>query len=248
MNWYKDIFEDIGEDFEIIFAGQMPRTGAQVEFAIQALRLTPGARVLDIACGVGRHSIELARRGYQVTGLDLSPTLLHIAAERAQRAGVQVNWVHADMREIPFTQEFDAAFNIFSSWGYLESEDEDQKVLAAVARALKPGGAFLLETAHRDWLIRHFQPHIWNEGIGVLVLEDRMLDLLGGRLLSTWTALYDDGRRRQWQMSIRQYTAAELRRMLENAGFTVSQSFGGYDGAPLTLDSSRLILVAELAG
>ncbi len=248
MNWYETIFEDMGEDFELIFAGQMPRTGAQVEFAIQALRLAPGARVLDVACGVGRHSIELARRGYQVTGLDLSPKLLQIAAERAERAGVQVNWVRADMREIPFTQEFDAAFNIFSSWGYLESEEEDQKVLNAVARALKPGGAFLLETAHRDWLVRHFQPHSWNEGIGVLVLEDRILDLVSGRLLSTWTALYDDGRRRQWQMNTRQYAAAELRRMLETAGLTLSQSFGGYDGAPLTLESPRLILVAELPG
>lgn len=248
MNWYATIFEDIGEDFEIIFAGQMPRTGAQVEFAIQALRLAPGARVLDIACGVGRHSIELARRGYHVTGLDLSPTLLKIAAERAERAGVEVNWVRADMREIPFTQEFDAAFNIFSSWGYLESEDEDQKVLTAVARALKPGGAFLLETAHRDWMIRHFQSHAWSEGVGVLVLEDRVLDLLSGRLLSTWTAIYNDGRRRQWQVNTRHYTAAELRRMLESAGFTISQSFGGYDGAPLTLESPRLILVASLPG
>lgn len=248
MNWYATIFEDIGEDFEIIFAGQMPRTGAQVEFAIQALRLAPGARVLDIACGVGRHSIELARRGYHVTGLDLSPTLLKIAAERAERAGVEVNWVRADMREIPFTQEFDAAFNIFSSWGYLESEDEDQKVLTAVARALKPGGVFLLETAHRDWMIRHFQSHAWSEGVGVLVLEDRVLDLLSGRLLSTWTAIYNDGRRRQWQVNTRHYTAAELRRMLESAGFTISQSFGGYDGAPLTLESPRLILVASLPG
>jgi len=247
MNWYETTFEDIGEDFELIFAGQMPRTGAQVEFAIQALRLAPGSHVLDVACGVGRHSIELARRGYQVTGLDLSPKLLQIASERASRAGVQVNWVRADMREIPFTQEFDAAFNIFSSWGYLESEDEDQKVLSAVAHALKPGGAFLLETAHRDWLIRHFQPHAWNEGIGVVVLEDRVLDLVSGRLLSTWTAIYDDGRRRHWQMNTRQYAAAELRRMLQTAGFSVSQSFGSYDGAPLTLESPRLILVAELA-
>ncbi len=245
-NWYEQTFEEIGEDFEIIFAGQMPRTGAQVEFAIQALRLAPGAHVLDIACGVGRHSIELARRGYQVTGLDLSQTLLNTAAARARRAGVEVNWVRADMREIPFTQEFDAAFNIFSSWGYLESEAEDEKVLAAVARALKPGGAFLLETAHRDWLIHHFQPHTWHEGIGVVVLEEQMLDLLTGRLHSIHTAIYDDGRQRRWQLNTRLYTASELRRMLETAGFAVSQSFGGYDGAPLTLESSRLILVAEL--
>jgi ubiquinone/menaquinone biosynthesis C-methylase UbiE len=245
-NWYEQTFEDIGEDFEIIFAGQMPRTRAQVEFAIQALRLAPGARVLDIACGVGRHSIELARRGYHVTGLDLSPTLLKIAAERAERAGVQVNWVRADMRQIPFSQEFDAAFNIFSSWGYLETEEEDQKVLASVARALKPGGALLLETAHRDWLIRHFQARSWSEGIGVLVMEERVLDLLSSRLLDTWTAIYEDGRQRRWQINTRLYTAAELRRMLESAGFRLSQSFGGYDGAPLTLESSRLILVGEL--
>ncbi|HEX6777168.1 MAG TPA: hypothetical protein VF099_03150, partial [Ktedonobacterales bacterium] len=88
----------------------------------------------------------------------------------------------------------------------------------------------------------------WSEGVGVLVLEDRVLDLLSGRLLSIWTAIYDDGRRRQWQVNTRHYTAAELRRMLEASGFTISQSFGGYDGAPLTLESQRLIVVASLPG
>ena len=166
MHWYEQIFDEIGEEFEIIFAGQMPRTGAQVEFAIQALRLAPGARVLDIACGVGRHSIELARRGYQVTGLDLSPRLLQIAAQRAERAGVQINWVQADMRAIPFTQEFDAAFNIFSSWGYLESEQEDEKVLAAVASALKPGGAFLLGPFTAINSFRVFNPTCGTRALG----------------------------------------------------------------------------------
>ena len=87
---------------------------------------------------------------------------------------------------------------------------------------------------------------MWNQGIGVLVLEERRFDLLTSRVIANWTAIYDDGRRRNWQMTIRHYTAAELRRMLETAGFTVAQSFGNYDGSPLTLESARLILVAEL--
>jgi SAM-dependent methyltransferase len=245
MSGYERMFEELGEDFDLVFAQQMQRTGVQVEFAQRALRLAPGAHVLDIACGVGRHAVALARRGYRVTGLDISPTLLRIAAGRAERAAIQVEWVEADMRAIPFADTFDAALNLFSSWGYFESDAEDQRVLRSVAAALKPGGRFLLEVSHQPWIARHFQPQGWHEAGGVAVLEQRALDLMAGRLASEITVIYPDGRRRTWQYDLRLYTAPEVARMLGEAGMTVVSAYGGYDGAPLSLDSSRLLVLAE---
>jgi SAM-dependent methyltransferase len=245
MNWYERMFEELGEDFDLVFAHQMQRTGAQVEFAARALRLAPGAAVLDVGCGVGRHALELARRGYHVTGLDLSPTLLGIATERAQRAEIDVTWIKADMRAIPFTETFDAALNLFSSWGYFESDVEDLRVLRAVAGALKPGGRLLLEVSHQPWIARHFEPFGWHEAGGVVVLEQRSLNLMSGRLASEITVIYPDGHRRTWPYDLRLYTAAEVTNMLAEAGMTVVEAYGGYDGAPLGLDSSRLIVVAE---
>lgn len=245
MNLYERMFEELGEDFDLVFAQQMQRTGAQVEFAERALRLAPGAHVLDVACGVGRHALELARRGYQVTGLDLSPTLLRVAADRAERTGTEVEWVHADMRAIPFTNTFDAAMNLFSSWGYFERDDEDQRVLVSVAGALKPGGRFLLELSHQAWIARHFAPRGWHEAGGMTVLEQRTLDLLAGRMASEITVVYPDGRHRTWPYDLRLYTLPEVARMLAEAGFAVAAVYGGYDGVPLSLESSRLIIVAE---
>lgn len=245
MNWYERMFEELGEDFDLVFARQMQRTGAQVEFAVRALRLSPGAHLLDVACGVGRHALDLARRGYRVTGLDISPTLLRIAQDRAQKAGIEVEWVAADMRAIPYRDTFDAALNLFSSWGYFESDAEDERVLRSVAAALKPGGRFLLELSHQPWIARHFEPHGWHEAGGVVILEQRSLDLMAGRLASEITVVYPDGRRRTWPYDLRLYTAPEVTRMLDAAGFAVTAAYGGYDGAHLSLDSGRLIVVAE---
>lgn len=245
MNWYERMFEDLGEDVDLVFAGQLQRTGAQVEFAARALRLPPGAHVLDVACGAGRHAIELARRGYQVTGLDLSPALLRVAGQRAERAGTPVAWIEADMRAVPATADYDAALNLFSSWGYFESDAEDARVLKSVAGALKPGGRFLLELSHQPWILRHFEPRGWHEAGGIVVMEQRTLDLMAGRMAVEMTILYPDGRRQTWPYDQRLYTAPEVVRMLGEAALEVIEVFGGYDGAPLALDSPRLIVLSE---
>jgi SAM-dependent methyltransferase len=156
-----------------------------------------------------------------------------------------VEWVQADMRAIPFTDTFDAALNLFSSWGYFESDAEDLRVLCSVAGALKPGGRFLLEVSHQPWIARRFQQQGWHEAGGLTVLEQRTLDLMAGRIASEMTVIYPDGRRRTWPFDLRLYTAPEVTRMLREAGLSVAEVYGGYDGAPLSLDSTRLLVVAE---
>ncbi|MDQ3388448.1 MAG: class I SAM-dependent methyltransferase, partial [Gemmatimonadota bacterium] len=129
------------------------RTLAEVEGIVDILGLSDGARILDLACGWGRHSTELARAGFRVTGLDLSETLLARARRRAQAAGVEVEWVRADMREIPGAGGYDAVLSLFSSLGYFLSDEEDLRVLRGARAALRPGGWFLLETMHRDHIV-----------------------------------------------------------------------------------------------
>ena len=113
---------------------------SQVDFVIDKLALEPGAKVLDLCCGQGRHLIDLARRGYDVVGLDLSEYMLEECKAAAAVEGINPVLVHADMREIGFATEFDAVINMFASFGYLETDDEDQKVLNAASLALKGGG------------------------------------------------------------------------------------------------------------
>ena len=106
-------------------------TERETAFVVEALGLQEGDRVLDLACGHGRHAIALAQRGMVVTGQDLNEDYLRMARERRQRVkGVEIETVHGDMRDIPFTDEFDAVINMFTAFGYFESEEEDEKVLA----------------------------------------------------------------------------------------------------------------------
>ncbi len=243
--WYEDYFE--GEWLDLI-ALQAPaeRTEQQTGFIVEALALEPEARVLDLACGHGRISLELARRGYRVTGLDLSPRSIEIARETAAREGLEVDFIESDMREIPFEAEFDAVINIFTAFGYFDEESENQRVLDAVARALKPGGAFLIDTINAPALFRRYQERRWEPlEDGTLFLQEHRYQFLTGRNEATWTFIRPDGTLSDLSHSVRLYSPHELARMLEQAGLPVEQTWGNFEGAELSLETFRLIVRAR---
>ena len=242
--WYEDFF---GDDYLRIYAPFLPaaRTETEVEHIVTLLGLTHGNTLLDLCCGQGRHAIPLAQRGYKITGLDLSGDLLRVAEENAEHQDLRIRWIHSDMRKIPFTEEFDAIINIFTSFGYLENEDEDQRVLQQVYKALKPGGRFLLETVYQPKVVRAFSPYgIIRYDDGLIVLEERHIDLLNSRNEVHITLLDRNGKRIEYHQSMRIYTLSELKRMLENAGMMLLGYYGGLDQGSLTLDS-RLVLLAQ---
>jgi SAM-dependent methyltransferase len=225
------------------------RTIQEVDDLLRLLRLPPDSTVLDLACGYGRHALLLAQRGYQVTGFDNSEHLLRLAQQSdavAQR--VQVRWIHGDMRDIPFTNEFDAVLSLFSSFGYFEEEEENQRVLHQVQRALKPEGLLLMDLISQLRLVRNFSPSgITRYNNGLIVAEERHFDLLTGRNEVCVTLLYPDGRRQEYRHSMRVYTPQELGSMCAIAGLPVQAYYGGLDGSPLTLES-RLVIVGRKAG
>jgi SAM-dependent methyltransferase len=143
-------------------------------------------------------------------------------------------------------REVDAVINMFTAFGYLESQDEDQQVLKQVYKALKPGGHFLLETMHPEALIRHFSPHmIEHYPEGLIVLEERNFDLLTSRANVKITMIYPNGQRKEYGHAARVYSLTELAQMLAVAGLQVKAYYGAWDGSKLTIDSFRLILLAQ---
>jgi SAM-dependent methyltransferase len=246
--WYKAFF---GEDYLHIYEPVLTpdRTQREVDGIVNLLALPQGSSILDLCCGHGRHAIPLAQRGFQVTGQDLSEVFLREAEKEAQAQSVHVQWLHGDMRNIPFENEFDAVINIFTAFGYLEDQGEDQKVLQQVSKVLKPGGLFLLETIHREGLMRHYA----SQGIshypeGLIVLEERRFDLLTSRNEVNVTMLFSDGQRREYSHSLRVYTLTELAQMLAMAGLEVKAYPGAWDGSALTIGSFRLILLSQKVG
>jgi SAM-dependent methyltransferase len=247
--WYTGFFDD---DYLRIFDPVLApeRTAAEVNGVVEQLGLAPGARLLDLCCGQGRHAVPLARLGHRVTGLDLSRPLLARAAAAAADGGQPVGLVAADMRRLPFADgSFDAVLNLFHSFGYLEDEAEDELVLAEVARVLAPGGRFLQELANREALVRGWHDsEVARHDDGLLVLQERALDLRTSRDLVRYTWLHPDGRQVTRQASIRLYTLTELEAMLGRAGLELLAVAGDLDGGPLELDSSFVVTVSGRAG
>lgn len=242
--WYQTFF---GEDYLRIYAPFLPpeRTAREVTGIITLLNIQPGKSILDLCCGHGRHAIPLAQRGYQITGQDLSAVFLQRAESEAEALGLDTHWVHSDMKNIPYENEFDAIINIFTSFGYLASEEEDLRVLQQVQRALKSGGHFLLETVYQPRVLRAFSPHgIIRYDSGLVVLEERRIDLLTSRNEVRITMIYPDGRRSEHRQSMRIYTLSELVQMLATAGLQTRAYYGDLDGSALTMDS-RLVIVSQ---
>ena len=243
--WYETFFDQHWLDAVALTAPD-EWTAQQTEFIVEHLELGPGARVLDLAGGHGRLAIPLAERGYRVTLLDLSEPSLARAREAAAARGVEVEIVRADMRDLEGAEEYDAVLNFYSAFGYFESEEEDERVVTAVARALVRGGVFLLDTVNPLRLFRDWQPRGWREvPDGGLMLEEREYDVTGGRSNARWTILYGDGRRAELAHSMRLYTLPEFRRMLDRAGLVLERAWGSVDGSEYTLASNRLIFRAR---
>jgi len=243
--WYVDFF---GEEYLRIYSHALTeeRTQREADQLVGLLDLPPGSDILDLCCGHGRHAIALAERGYQITGQDLNAFFLEKAEAEATTAGVEVRFIRSDMRRIPFENRFDAVINMFSAFGYLESQEDDQAVLKQVEMALKPGGLFLMETIHQAWLVRNFEPRGWHVGEDdIVVLEERELDLLTGRNQVTVTLIRPDGSRQQQGHAMRIYTAAELIRMVRQADLEIKEVYGGLDRSALSLDARRVVLLAQ---
>jgi SAM-dependent methyltransferase len=197
--------------------------------------------VLDVPCGTGRIAVPLAERGFTVAGLDISGTVL----ARAREDGPGLDFRQGDMRELPWADgSFDAVLNFWTAFGYFESQDEDERVLAEFARVLGPGGVFVLDTVNQLALIRGFRPQAFEEVEGVLVLQEHTYDQVTGRSRARWTFLRD-GQRSELSFEHRLYTTPEYVAMLGRAGFEPSAFYGGFDGAELGWDTWRQIIVAR---
>ncbi|WHT22002.1 class I SAM-dependent methyltransferase [Crossiella sp. CA-258035] len=219
------------------------RADAEAGLLWRLLELRPGLTVLDLACGHGRLSNRLAARGCRVTGLDITPVFLDRARAEAAGSGLQVDYVLGDMRELPWSGEFDRVVNWFSSFGYFADAD-NRRVLAEVRRVLRPGGRFALETMHLIWLLRHFRESVRRElPDGTVVLDEHRLDAATARSVGRRT-VSRNGQDRVVSYFIRLFAYPELADWLRAAGFAEVTGFGP-DGEPLTAASRRLIVVAD---
>jgi SAM-dependent methyltransferase len=242
MYWWQKFFD---EHYLRVYKELEKETSREVEAIVRMMDLKPKAKILDLCCGYGRHSIELVQRGFQVTGYDLSDFFIEKAKKDSVDSGVEVEFVKGDMRKLPFDKEFDAVVNVFTSFGFFDKESDDFKVTKGVSRALKKGGLFLLDLKNREYLIRNFQRRRWRQQEDFIMLEDNFFDLFTSRWELTRTLVFENGRKKENSFSLRMYTFTEILNLLKKSGFILESVYGDFDFREYSLDSPRMILISR---
>ncbi|MCK6076125.1 class I SAM-dependent methyltransferase [Paenibacillus silvae] len=240
--WYEKSF---GEDYLLVYKHRdVHGAYEEVHKMINWLKLHPGAEVLDLCCGMGRHSLALADAGLQVTGVDLSDVLLQEARELDTEH--RVRWVHADMRSVPLEGGFDAVVNLFTSFGYFPEDVEQLKVLYAIHHMLRPGGRFIIDFINTAYVKEHLVPHSVREDEGQRIEEFRRIQDGFVQKEIRITDIAAGAEPRIYKESVKLYSCEELSDLIHEAGLKVDQVHGGYDEEQYEEQTSpRMIFVGH---
>src|SRR5512134_134703 len=240
--WYETIFD---ERYPELFGPLEQDPEEEVAQIIGLIPIPPGSAVADLGCGRGRHAIPLSRRGYRVTGVDLSEKMLRVARERAEREGAPVEWVREDMREFVRPAAFDVFLSLFSSFGYF-GDEENQKVLDNVGRSLKRGGVLLLDlrNARKGLAGEEGMETTVKVPSGRLCMRVRF-DRATGRARAEHELVRPDGIRISSAFDVRIYSEGELARMIGKTGMRVVAVHGSLDGAPFGAGADRMVVIGR---
>ncbi|MDR2500540.1 MAG: class I SAM-dependent methyltransferase [Treponema sp.] len=201
-------------------------------------------RLLDLCCGFGRITLEMARRGFCAAGVDITESYLETARSDAAYENLTVEYIHGDVRSFKRPGAFDLAVNLYISFGYFENPDDDRLLARNAFDSLKEGGSFIIETLGKELAVRDFVESGWFERAGYMVLtEYEPVDSWTG-LKNRWI-LVKDGRTIERTFTQRLYAASELRRLLLDTGFSQVELYGNWDEAPYDQRSETLIAAAR---
>lgn len=241
-NWWQTFFSGMFVESWLQMIGE-EQTKTEAEFLKRELEVSPPAKVLDVPCGGGRHSLALAAAGYQMTGVDISSDFLKTARLTGTHRKLNVTWEQRDMRDLPWRQEFDGAFCFGNSFGYYDDAG-NAEFLRGVAGVLKPGAKFLLDTgALMEGILFSFQERNWYQIGHIKFLRNARYDPPTSRIETEYT-LIRDGKTETKSALHRIFTYRELCELVTKAGFTNIQGSGGLNREPFVMGSKRLLLIA----
>jgi ubiquinone/menaquinone biosynthesis C-methylase UbiE len=243
MAWYEQSF---GEDYLIVYKHRdLQGAYEEVRRMMDWLQLEKGAEILDFCCGMGRHSMALTEFGYKVTGMDLSTVLLDEAKKLDGDRKVQ--WIRGDMRQIPLNHTFDAVMNLFTSFGYFESDEENERVLHEMDRVLKPGGKFIIDFLNSDYVTAHLVPSSERMTEGMKIQETRSIEdgFVRKRIVISEKGHPD----RHYLEQVKLYRLQQFKEMLQGTNLNIDQLYGNYDKTSYHESTSpRLIIVGHKEG
>lgn len=214
----------------------------QINQIISLLKLQKSEKILDLCCGPGRHSLELARREYEVTGIDMVEYFVKKAMQKAEAEKLNVEFIQADMREFIRPAYFDVVINMATSFGFFNDED-NQKVIMNVYKSLKEQGKLLMDLINKDMIQRNFVSETKKEREGMIMISKSSFSLDGKRL--NGTSIFKKGDKSfELISSYRLYSISELKELLSDCGFKKISIYDDYDGSQYNNKSNRLIALA----
>lgn len=245
--WWKDFFEGPFGDLQLC-DDRREKTEHEVNRVCESF-VDTRASILDAPCGAGRHSLELARRGHRVVGVDFNEKVLSAARGVAATENLDVEFRRADLRSLSTGEQFDVVVNLWTSIGYFGDEDND-RTFESLVRAVKPGGCLIVDTVTSELALVAFHERWWwwwGEGADkVRVCEERAWEPLSARVASTWTFFPPSGAPRSHETLVRVYSCREIADQLARLGFTSFDATAS-DGSPFGI-GKRLWLVARKDG
>ena len=245
-DWYKKIWT-----LDIQNQSWVEDTNRQVDFLIEKLQLKGDEKILDLACGFGRHSLELARRGFDVTGVDITPDYVNYANEQAKKENLNARFICSDIRDVSFENEFDVVLNMADgAIGYLENDEENLKIFAVISKALKSGGKHFMDIMNGDYAAMHFPCKLWDAGEKCLTLSNfewnantktliyGQLDFPYGKPLPK--PIMEEGN------TIRLYSLAEIKEIFNRLGMSVCEScYADFSGTPSSENQIQLMVCSR---
>ncbi len=249
--WYELLFENYGKSYDAEPYTQ--GTTGECDFIEAEIGGDKSTDILDVGCGTGRHSIELARRGYSVTGVDLSDSMIRRAAAKAEEAGVKVDFRKADARSLRFKEEFDLVIMLCEGgFSLMETDEMNYQILESAAQALAPGGKFIFTTLNGLFPLFHSVKDFYdsNKKEGTSSLGAITFDLMTFRENGVVSFKDDDGAESEIRTEERYYVPSEISWLLKSLGFEKIEFFGAKLGAfsrkdPLTPDDFEILVVAQ---
>jgi len=258
-DWTKELSEKHPELFLRVLEERIAQASEEVDVLLQALKkqgFRP-KRILDLNCGIGRHSIELVMREISVLGTDLSSHYIEIAKRRAKKlkASDRIIFRVADMREIASVlsgEVFDGVINLFTSFGFYDDETNDD-ILRQCYQLVRPGGFFVLDITNRDWVIRDFQERSFSQHKDMIVLDERRFDQNTSRIHSTWTYLIQQDNSnfiisKKIAINHRVWSPHELIEMFKRTGWQFKAAYPGFGQSQsdvLPLGEKRLLFIGK---
>ena len=223
---------------------RMSSTKQEVELIVKLINLNRGSEILDLCCGIGRHSLELARREFRVTGVDRSDYYLDRFRQQAKSENLSIRIVKSDMRDYVHENGFDAAIMMFTSLGYFKDRSDDIKVIRNIFKSIKSDGTVLIDLMGKEVLSQIYTPRDWRELEGKFLLEEREPGSDWSILKNRWV-LFHDGIKSEYKFHLNIYSGPEMIEMLKDCGFSKVEIFGDLLGSPYDVDANRLVVVGH---